>query len=174
MHLFEYPYIIITVFILCFAVLGAVGIYFGIKGVKTANGKDENKFTTISKMESNFEKSGKLRENRCVLYINVYLDDFRSLYSDVQTESVFSEIKSILLDMFSENEGDAISVYGEKVETAEAGDVNEDTKIDILDAVQLYKHLNDNTFSVANGDVDKSGVVDAADLSALRAILLNK
>ena len=65
-----------------------------------------------------------------------------------------------------------IGVYGEKV--VESGDVNEDGEIDILDAVQLYKHLNDNTFSVANGDVDKSGVVDAADLSALRAILLNK
>ncbi len=68
----------------------------------------------------------------------------------------------------------AIAVMGEKVETAEPGDVNADTKIDILDAVQLYKHLKDSSFTVANGDVDDSGDVDAADLTALRAMLLGK
>ena len=54
------------------------------------------------------------------------------------------------------------------------GDVNEDGNADILDAVLLDAHLDNNSFAVANGDVDGSGVVDAADLSALRAILLKK
>lgn len=114
MQIFEYPYIIITILVLCFIFLTAIGIYFAIRGVKTANGKDENDFINISKLESGFEKAGKLREDRCVIYISVSLENFRSLYSDTQTTNVFLEIKRVLLDIFSNSENGAISIYGEK------------------------------------------------------------
>ncbi len=113
MQLFEYPYIIITIFILCFVLITAIGIYFAMRGVKTATGNDEKEFTSISKMENQFEKSGKLRENRCVLYINVSLDNFRHLYSEEETSEVFFEIKRTLLNSFSEEES-WISSYGDK------------------------------------------------------------
>ena len=93
MQIFEYPYIIITILVLFFIAIAAVGVYFAVRGVKTASGKDEKDFINISKLENDFAKSGKSRENRCVLYIGVSLDNFRNLYSEAETLNVFSEIK---------------------------------------------------------------------------------
>ena len=59
MQIFEYPYIIITIFVFCFIVLGAVGIYFAIKGVRTANDSIGKDFTNLSKIENSFKKSEK-------------------------------------------------------------------------------------------------------------------
>ena len=67
MQIFEYPHVIITIFILCVVSLAAIGIHFAIKGVKTAEGSAERDFTTISKMEGNFKKAAKLHADRCVL-----------------------------------------------------------------------------------------------------------
>ncbi len=114
MQIFEYPYIIITIFVLCFIVLTAVGIYFAIRGAKTASGKDEKDFINISKMESAFEQAGKQQKDRCVFYAKISLDNFRSLYSAEKTANVFSEIKSILLESFSEGDDSNIAIYGEK------------------------------------------------------------
>ncbi len=114
MQIFEYPYIIITILVFCFIVLTAIGIYFAVRGVKTANGKDENDFINISKIESCFEKAGKLREDRCVVYISTSLENFRSLYSNGQTSNVFSELKRVLIDVFSDGENGAVSTYGEE------------------------------------------------------------
>ena len=50
MQLFEYPYIIITILVLCFIVLTAIGIYFAIRGAKTAAGSEEKAFINISKL----------------------------------------------------------------------------------------------------------------------------
>jgi hypothetical protein len=69
MQLFEYPYIIITILVLCFIVLITIGIYFAIRGAKTAVGSEEKAFINISKLEASFEKSGKSREKRCIFYI---------------------------------------------------------------------------------------------------------
>ena len=114
MQIFEYPYIIITILIFGFVVLTAVGIYFAIRGAKTAKGNEEKDFINISKMESVFEKSGKLKEDRCILYTKVSLDNFRSLYSAHQTATVLSEIKSVLLECFSRDNVSDIAIYGEK------------------------------------------------------------
>ena len=114
MQIFEYPYIIITILVIGFILLTAIGIYFAVRGVKTANDKYENDFININKLESGFEKAGKLRQDRCVIYINVSLESFRSLYSDEKTTNVFSELKNVLVDVFSNGENGAISVYGDK------------------------------------------------------------
>ena len=113
MQIFEYPYIIITILVFSFIILTAIGIYFAVRGVKTVNGKEEKDFVNISKLESSFEKSGRYREDRCILYINVSLENFRSLYSAKQTEEVYSELKNILLENFSDGDNSAISLYGE-------------------------------------------------------------
>ena len=113
MRIFEYPYVIISIFVICFFLLGAIGIYFAVRGLRTANDEEENDFTNISKLESCFAKSGKLRENRCVMYISVYLENYRSLYSEAQTEKVFGIIKRILLHSFSSKKHGSISTYGD-------------------------------------------------------------
>ena len=114
MQLFEYPYIIITILVLCFIVLAAMGIYFAIRGAKTAKGSEEKDFINISKLEAAYEKFGKLREDRCVFYAKVSLDNFRSLYSSHQTSNVFSQIKTVLLEAFSKGDDSDIAIYGEK------------------------------------------------------------
>ena len=114
MQIFEYPYIIITIMVLCFIILTAIGIYFAIRGAKTANGNEEKDFINISKLETVFEKSGRLQEDRCVCYAKVSLDNFRSLYSAQQTFDVFLKIKDVLLNAFSDGDNSNIAIYGEK------------------------------------------------------------
>ena len=110
MQIFEYPYVIITIFIFAVVILGAIGVYFAIRGVKTANGHPENDFITISKMESEFKRLGKHREDRCLLYVGVSSDNPINSYSQ---SDVFSEIKFILLHTFSNDENNNISIYDE-------------------------------------------------------------
>ena len=113
MRIFEYPYVIISIIVICFFLLGGIGIYFAVCGLKTANDEEEYDFTNISKLESRFAKSGKHRDDRCVMYISVFLDNYRSLYSKRQTEKVFLAIRRILLDSFSTDKTDSIATYGE-------------------------------------------------------------
>lgn len=113
MRIFEYPYVIISIIVICFFLLGGIGIYFAVRGLKTANDEEEYDFTNISKLESRFAKSGKHRDDRCVMYISVFLDNYRSLYSERQTEKVFLAIRRILLDSFSTDKTDSIATYGE-------------------------------------------------------------
>ena len=105
MQIFEYPYIIITVLVLIFVLLAVVGIQFAARGIKTVKGKDEKDFVNISTIENAFAKAGKLRENRCIIYISA-----TAVYNDMQTSEAFSELKSILLETFSDNEDGMISV----------------------------------------------------------------
>ena len=49
MQIFEYPYIIITILVLCFIVLTATSIYFAVRGAKTAKGSEEKDFINISR-----------------------------------------------------------------------------------------------------------------------------
>lgn len=113
MRIFEYPYVIISIFVICFFLLGGIGLYFAVRGLRTANDEEENDFTNISKIESCFVKSGKLRENRCVMYISVYLENYRSLYSEAQAEKVFNIIKRALLNSFSSKKQGYVSTYGD-------------------------------------------------------------
>lgn len=111
MQILEYPYIIITLLVLFFILLAAVGIYFAVRGIKTAGGKDEKDFVTLGRLQGEFERSGKLREDRCVLYAGVSLEHLRSLHSDKKTEIILSGIKNILLEAFSDIEGGHITPY---------------------------------------------------------------
>ena len=113
MQFFEYPYIIITIFVICLFVGGGIAIFFMARGLKTANDEEENAFTSISKLENCFNKSGKLRENRSLAYIKVSLDNYRSLHSDDETDKLYSSIKDELLGAFSPLKNGYISTYGE-------------------------------------------------------------
>ena len=111
MQIFEEPYMIIAILVLCAILLAAVGIFFAMSGVKTAKGQVEYDFTTISKIEKEYKKTENSRANRCILYISPSLENLHN----AQIESkVFSEIKTILLYAFADNENNHISMYGEK------------------------------------------------------------
>ena len=102
MQIFEYPYVIITILVLFFIILGAVGIYFAMRGVKTANGNEENDFVNLAKLEKCFEKSGRLREDRTVLYCNVDLDKYLSRIIQMQNlENEKSREKDIMKTLYA-------------------------------------------------------------------------
>ena len=100
MKLFEYPYIIMTIFVLCFLVLGGIGIFFARQGLKTARDMKESDFCNMYKMENIFERMLKAHINRCVIYISISLDSIRSLYSYSKANRIFSEINSVNSSMF--------------------------------------------------------------------------
>ena len=81
MQIFEYPYVVISIFALGFVILAAIGLYFAVRGVKTANGNAENDFITISKIESSFKRQAKMRVDRCVMYINISSDCMNEVIS---------------------------------------------------------------------------------------------
>ena len=113
MRIFEFPYILIFIFIIFFFILGGIAIFFAARGLKNTNYEEKNDFTNISKLESCYIKSGKLRENRCVMYICVFLDNYRNLYSEEKTEKAFASIKQVLLDSFSPRKNGFIASCGE-------------------------------------------------------------
>ena len=113
MQFFKYPNIIITISVIALFVIGGIVLFFLARGLKTANDEEENDFTSISKIEKSFIKSGKQRENRSVMYIGVFLDNYRNLYSDAETEKMYNQVKELLLASFSPLKNGSIASYGE-------------------------------------------------------------
>ncbi len=114
MQIFEYPYVIITILVMFFIVMGIIGLYFTMKSVKTAKGTAEKSFCGIGKIENDFEKAGALRKNRCVVYISLSLDSMKRLYSESKAVRMYEQIKKILLNHFSINLDGEISLYGKE------------------------------------------------------------
>ena len=75
------PYIMIPLFVVCFMLLGGIAIYFIMRSLKTTEEENEEKtdFQSMIKLEKRFIKSGKLRENRCLVFISISLDNYRNL-----------------------------------------------------------------------------------------------
>ena len=114
MVIFEYPYVIITLLIFGFIILGAIGAYYAVQTVKVAKESEALDFSNINKLENTFDKLGRLRESRFVIYISVSLENARSLYSDSKAWSIYSEIKPILLKIFSDGSKSDIALYDKK------------------------------------------------------------
>lgn len=111
MKIFEYPYVIITCLVFCFVLLGAFGIYFAIKGYKTANDKAKIDFSTVNKLKSGFEAYKNAHANRCLIYVNIALDNIISRHSEHKAQHIFADIKPILLKAFADGESSAIALY---------------------------------------------------------------
>ena len=112
MHIFEYPYVIITILVIIFLVMCLIGLYFTVKSVKTAKGTAEKSFCGIGKIESDFEKAGSDRKNRCVIYISISLDNVKRLYSESKAGRMYEQIKRILFEHFCIAADGEISIYG--------------------------------------------------------------
>ena len=109
MQFFEYPYIMIPILIGCLFVVGGVVIFIVARGLKRTNYEAGNSFYKLNTLENSYTKAGRLRENRSIMYIGVFLDNYRNLYHDEKTEKVFAAIKHILLATFLPREKAMIS-----------------------------------------------------------------
>lgn len=111
MQIFDYPYVIITILVMVFILLGLVGLYFTIKSIKTAEGTEEKSFCGIGKIENEFEKAGEAGRNRCLIYASVSLDSMEKLYSSSKAVRMYERIKKNMLTHFCFNAGGEISLY---------------------------------------------------------------
>lgn len=105
MPIFEYPYIIITIFVFFFLVLAAVGIYFAVRGVRTAGDAVEREFSTISKIETDFQKFTKQHETRCLTHIHLSPENLHSLFPHAVATNIMAKIQAVLLQTFAGNNG---------------------------------------------------------------------
>lgn len=112
MKFLEYPYVIITILVMAFLVMGVIGLYFTIKSVRTAKGSAEKSFCGIGKIENEFQKAGNMRKDRCLVYISVYLDYAERLYSESKAMRVLERIRKVLLTQFALEMDGEISFYG--------------------------------------------------------------
>lgn len=111
MQILKSPYIIIAILGVFVILLVGLAIAFAVRGLKTATGDTGNDFIAISKIENNFKKLGKLREERCVSYISI---SFENLQDSHLKAKVFSKMKGILCEVFSEKEQYEITIDAEK------------------------------------------------------------
>lgn len=113
MQILEHPYVIMTILLLCFAALGTAGVYFAMRGIKEAKVDEAADFSSIGRLEGRFERSEIFRGERCVIYINVDLDNARSVYSDSEAWRIYSAVKPILLNRFADGDSGEIAIYGQ-------------------------------------------------------------
>ena len=151
MEIFEYPYIIITIFVMVFIVLGIIGLYFTLKSVKTAKGTYEKSFCTINKIQNDFEKGGNAPKNRCIVYVSISLDKMKLHHSESTAIRMYEQIKRILLVHFGINFGEEICLYGKENFVA----------LNNFESAETIRHIEES-FKEINDAFLKYGVVNVA------------
>lgn len=152
MHIFEYPYVIITILVLCFLIMGVIALYFWIKCMKTASSAEEKGFSGIGRLENNFEKLTNLRRTRCVTYIAVSLSEAGRMCSGPKISRIFSCIKSALPENFC-TEG-SIAAYGSDNFVA----------VNTFDAVSCEKCAQ-KCLDTINSELRKIGAANAVEIN---------
>jgi len=149
MNFFEFPYVIITVLVMIFVVMGLIGLYFTMKSVKTAKGEAEKSFCGIGKIENDFEKAGTFKKNRSVMYISISLDNMKRLYSESKAIRIYEQIKKILFNHLCLGADGEISLYGNGNFVA----------LNNLESDELAQHI-DNCFKEISETFVKHGAVN--------------
>ncbi len=103
--LFEYPYILLTILVLCVLVLGGVGAYFAMQGVRTAKGTAGADFVNSARLKKHYDAFVRNRAQRCMLYIMLSTDRARGLYSSSDIERLETEIAGLFLRRFYTDAG---------------------------------------------------------------------
>ena len=140
MKFFEYPYVIITIFVIIFILMGLVGLYFTIKSVRTSKGTAEKNFCGIGKIENDFEKAVSSRKNRSVIYVSMSLDSMKRIYSESKAIRMYEQIKKILLSHLCLNINGEISIYGRENFVA-LNDLNATETAECIDG--CFKEINE-------------------------------
>ena len=149
MQIFQYPYVIITILVIFFLIMGMIGLYFTMKSAKTAKGTVEHNFCGIGKIENDFEKAGAMRGNRCIVYISISLDSMKRLYPESRAIRMYEQIKGLLLHHFCFCVGGEISIYEEENYVA----------LNKLEADQIA-HCIDKCFEEINEVLARHGAVN--------------
>lgn len=114
MRFFEYPYVIITILVIVFVIMGLVGLYFTLKSMRAAKGTEEKNFCGISKIKNEFVKLRDLRKQRCIMYVSISLDGMKRLCSETRVIRMYEQIKSILLKYLCIDIDGNLSVYDQE------------------------------------------------------------
>ena len=149
MQIFEYPYVIITILVMFFLLMGVIGLYFTMKSVKTAKGTVAKSFCGIGKIENDFEKAGAAQKNRCIVYISISLDNMKRLYPESRAIRMHEQIEQILLGNFGFDVNSEISIYDKESFVALNNFTSEET----------IRHI-DKSFREINQAFVKYGVVN--------------
>jgi len=112
MHIFEYPYVIITILVMIIILMGLIGLYFTVKSVRTSKETAAKGFCGLGKIENDFERAGKRPAVRGIVYISASLGGIKRIYSDAGVSRIYEQIKRILLKHFGISGGGEISLYG--------------------------------------------------------------
>ena len=91
--IFQYPYVMITIFVFVFIVMGLVGLYFMMKSVRTSKGTVAKNFCALSKIENDFVKAvyknPAFSESQTTIHIVankvMSLDDGRIVYEKLKS-----------------------------------------------------------------------------------------
>jgi len=114
MHIFTGPQGIVALLIAGLVLLGAFGAYFAIRCAKASGEKRATAYSNVSRLENVFTKQGRRKENRCVFYIGVYLEKALNVYDETKIWHVYTEIKEILLNVFSGEGTGEIAPYEQR------------------------------------------------------------
>ena len=112
MPFFKQPDVIIAVLTIIFLGLGFVGLYFIIKSSKASKGTEAKNFCGIGRIENDFERARKARQNRSVVYVSVSLDNMKRLYSESNAYRMYEQVKTILFNHLCLAINGEISLYG--------------------------------------------------------------
>lgn len=111
MGFFDDPTKMILALAVLFLLFMAIAVLLVMKAMKVTNGPIENDFQPLSRIQHDFEKTGRIRLNRILLYITITGENLQ----DMQVSSaVISDIKGILLETFSDGKYGMVSLYGDK------------------------------------------------------------
>ncbi len=110
--IFQYPYIIITIFVIVFIGMGLFGLYFMVKSQRASKGAVAKSFCGLNKIENDFVKTGNTLKNRTVVYVSVSLDGMKRLYSESKAIRIYEQLKNILFRHLCLSIDGNISFYG--------------------------------------------------------------
>ena len=112
MFLFEYPFVIITILIICCLIAGAIGLFFAIKCSKTANESEEKGFYGVKRLEKEYRRICMGRKTGALVYFGISLDSVKKLHSESKANRIFEEIKTAFMKCFAIEDSTFISEYG--------------------------------------------------------------
>ncbi len=149
MRIFEYPYVVITIFIIVTLFMLLIGLFFTIKSVRVSKGTAPKGFCGVSKIKLDFEKAGIVQKTRSVVYVAVSLEGVKRLLPESRVNRMYQKIKQILFRHLCLNIHGKISVYSEEnfvsfnlLESEEIEQVLQRCFEDISDILVRYRAVN--------------------------------
>jgi len=150
MQIFEYPYVIITIFVFASAVMGIIAMYFSLKYSKTANGTEEKDFLGLGKLEARYKKMLREKQRRCLIYVSVSLDNMIRFGSEAKAMRLLGEIRKVLLEYVATGEDDTISACSKLAYAVLKDCTEEEAEAEVEKAVEAINKLTRESEAVTH------------------------